>query len=283
MALLTKNQKVSTLRNKVGVEVWQIFTILTAILSLASTFLWYGLIIPNSLKADFEIIDRTKAILFNTYQEKFLSLASLGAHSVNANLETCDIAYNQGDVNYQELRDVVSKAEKNYLETEYTSKINRKQFIGESGLNSVSESYKTLVDESKQIIDASEKVNKLHINVSNNIKQACIEENLYQIRPILTDYLNEILKVELHDEFKIKGEKLKESLFISDPQNTSVWIDTTIAILQYKPEFENIYASLQPFESRFIESVQKLESWQKQKDTQNPYLNLNKYYIYDTI
>lgn len=283
MTLLTKNQKVSTLRNKVGVEVWQIFTILTAILSLASTFLWYGLVIPNSLKADLEIIDRTKAVLFNTYQEKLLSLASLGAHSVNANLETCDIAYNQGDVNYQELRDVVSKAEKNYQDTEYTSKINRKQFIGESGLNSVSESYKTLVDESKQIIDASEKVNKLHIDVTNNIKQACTEENLYQIRPILTDYLNEILNVELHDEFKIKGEKLKESLFMSDPQNTSVWFDTTNAILQYKPEFENIYASLQPFESRFIESVQKLESWQKQKDTQNPYLNLNKYYIYDTI
>jgi hypothetical protein len=266
---------------KLGVEIWQIFTIITMILSFASTFLWFGLVNPNSLKKDLENIDHAKALMYNAYQETFLELSAIGGHSVSSDFESCQIKFIQGYNNYKEQNTSIKNYQFGQDELEQNFTVEKKQFLNESGLVTTKEAFNDLFTQFSTLTISSEAQNKYQINLVNQIQNSCKEGKVDEYNQHFIKYLDSVGTLGFSSQFNSKAQALKESLFTISVSNTMETADLYSKILEFSPSFNDILSIIQPIEQNFLDHVQNLEKWQKNTASNNSYLKLKNFYIYD--
>jgi hypothetical protein len=266
---------------KLGLEIWQIFTIITMILSFASTFLWFGLLSPNSLKNDLEYIDRSKALMYNAYQETYLEFSNIGGHTISNDFDSCQFKFNQGYNYYDRQYQKIREHQQNYTNLEQKSQLDRKQYLQESGTQTAKTTFNLLLDQLSALNLSAENHNKLQIDLSNQITTACKNDNQFAYRELFITYLSSVEKLGFSTQFNEKIKGFKESLFILNTENFVEMNDLYSKILSLSPTFQDVLLVVQPIEQDFLENIQSLEKWQRDTSAQNTYLKLKNYYIYD--
>jgi hypothetical protein len=266
---------------KLGVEIWQIFTIITMILSFASTFLWFGLLNPNSLKNDLDYIDRSKALMYNAYQETFLEFSNIGGHTINSDFDACEFKFNQGYNNYEKQYQHIQKRQQDYTELEKTHQLDHKRFLLESGTETAKTTFNNLLTQFSRLNASSEAHNKLQIDLVNQITQACKDGKQSSYKDLSLTYLQSIENLGFSNQFNGTVKEFKESLYILNAENPMETVDTYGKILSLSPTFNDILLVVQPTENDFLITIQNLEKWQRNTSLQNTYLKLKLYYIYD--
>jgi hypothetical protein len=268
---------------KLGVEIWQIFTIITMILSFASTFLWFGLLNPNNLKNDLEYIGRSKAMMYNAYQETFLEFSNIGGHPLSNDFESCQFRFNQGYNGYEKQYQEIQKRQQDYVDLEQKYQLDHKQYLSESGIQETKTAFNQLLDQLSTLNKSSETQNKLQIDLVNHITTICKEGNHANYKDHFMTYLDNLEQLGFSFQFNEKGKSLKESLYIMHTRNTMEIVDLYEKILSFSPTFSDILSVVQPLEKDFLTNIQKVEKWQRETSAQNTYLKLRNFYIYDQV
>jgi hypothetical protein len=266
---------------KLGVEIWQIFTIITMILSFASTFLWFGLLSPNNLKNDLEFIDQSKALMYNAYQETFLEVSNVNGHTLSSDFDSCQFKFNQGYSGYERQNRDIQKRVIDFDAHEQKYHLSRKEYLSESGTQLTKSSFDKLFVQLIKLNSSTETQNKLQIDLVNQISTSCKETKQSNYKDQFISYLDSIRNLDFSTQFDEKGKSLKDSLYILNIENTMETADLYGKILNYSPTFSDILGVVAPLEQQFLSDIQDLEKWQHTIESKNTYLKLKNYYIYD--
>ncbi len=263
-------------RFKLDVEIWQLFTVITAIFSIASTFMWFGLLAPTSEKIELLAIDSTKAAIFNTYQEHLVSLSSLKGLNANINLETCEFKYtNQSDIP-QLISSIEASKSTPLAESNISPTISPEKSLK---LSQIETDFSKLNTTIVALLSNIQKANTININIVQNVITSC-KENEYMLNSEIFAYIDDMVKFDFGDTYNQKLTNIKASLFALTPGSFEYY-DALTTLLHTTPSYTYIYDQIKPIEQNLVENVRNLETWQRAEILKHPYLTLNTYYIYD--
>ena len=154
-----------------GLEVWQILTVLTLILTLASSLMWFTNLQPENLKQEYLKIDKAKSELYNKAKKTQFNLAELVVPSQDdvRSLNDCysDVAITSFDGKQVSDQIVYTTQEINQIDVNIKDNVNS---ISGSGINTLSKGVLDYSVESKTDIEKIE----LYIKNYQEIQKASI-------------------------------------------------------------------------------------------------------------
>jgi hypothetical protein len=259
-----------------GLEVWQIFIVLTLILTTASSLMWFTNLQPQSFKQEYLIVDKAKSEIYNQIQAVKTSMDSLDrSNKINKQVVTPCYADSSIDKSSnKDLQTQIISYEKNVDQSliNLNSKINglkNSQIINfaEEGLNFVVES-KTDLEKTDIYTAYLQKVQQESIKLC----QATLEnadsykDSLASIskNPITNNYdtslhddVNNLIQTSIAIQEKVK----KDGLI--DQENRKSFIESLSKIVSFRPTVDQLLSSSQIKYRIFMNKLEELENWQK--------------------
>jgi hypothetical protein len=263
-------------RFKLDVEVWQLFTVITAIFSIASTFMWFGLLAPTSVKLELLAIDAKKAAIFNTYQEQIVELSAIKGLNANVNLESCQFQYTDQTDIPRIITTIESSKTNPIVEVTNASNISPEK---NAQLSTISSDLTLLKTTTLSMLANMQKANALNINIVQNIINAC-KKNTFTPNKEIVSYIDEMLQYDFGSTYSNKLTNFKQSLFIATPGSLE-YFDSLSNLLHTTPSFTYMFEQLKPIEQSLVRNIQSLEQWQRKEHKKHNYLTFKTYYIYD--
>jgi hypothetical protein len=266
------NEKKLTL----GLEIWQIFIVLTLILTTASSLMWFTNLQPQSFKQEYLIVDKTKSEIYNQIQATKTAMENVDrSNKINKTITTpcySDTSIDQSS--NKDLQTQIISYEKNIdqILINLNSKISglkNSEIISfaQEGLNYVVES-KTDLEKTDIYTGYLQKVQQESIKLC----QATLEnvnsytDSLTSIskNPITSNYetsLNDDVKNLIQTSILIQ-EKVKKDGVI-DQEYRKSFIESLIKIVTFRPTAAQLLSSSQIKYRIFMNKLEEVENWQK--------------------
>jgi|GEM_PF-6222873 hypothetical protein len=259
-----------------GLEVWQIFIVLTLILTTASSLMWFTNLQPQSFKQEYLIVDKTKSEIYNQIQAAKASMENLDrSNKINKQVATpCYVDSSIDQSSNKDLQTQIISYEKNVDQSliNLNSKISglkNSQIISfaQAGLNYVVES-KTDLEKTDIYTAYLQKVQQESIKLckatlenadSYTDSLASISKN-----PITSNYdtslhddVNNLIQTSIAIQEKVK----KDGLI--DQENRKSFIESLSKIVSFRPTVDQLLSSSQIKYRIFMSKLEELENWQK--------------------
>lgn len=258
-----------------GLEVWQIFIVLTIILTISSALMWFTNLQPETLKQEYLLIDKTKSEIFNKAERIKYSMSTIVfPENLKASNEICykDIAVETfNKQNY--LEQLIS--EEKELSSINTSVLNQVNTLSNSGLAEVMKYSLDYSVESKLDIEKAH----LYFNQINKINEESIQlcNSTLDKVPSINSNLDILLKNDIINEYNpdvvslslnmlTASKSISESALISQKVSTEdkeSFIKNFTAVLTSRPDSNKFLSKSKEKYEDLMLKIDNLESWQK--------------------
>jgi hypothetical protein len=270
------------LSQKLGLELWQLFTVLTVIFSLASSFMWLGLVNPRNIADQVNQVDRAKALVYNQYQQDLEELKTIEISQAVFDQESCTVKQEaDNSENFKKIESIRNQSRTKIVDE--LEKNNKKPTVFQSDTN-VSKTYKSYLGVLDEIYSEELKLKNFQIkkaDLLNKILLICQDENSLITKSDIIDSINEIQTTAPNNLVSEKLITLKNIIASLDSESSGKMVDYLSEVNSIQANTSSIISSLKTKESDFEANTKKIELWERQVKEQNPNIAIKTIYIYD--
>jgi hypothetical protein len=283
-----------TSKPKFGVEIWQLLTCLTIVLSVASSLMWFSNLQPYNSLVEFTWMDQAKSNMYNLYQKISKDHAETKNRILPSSVltQSCykDVMGVELDTSGEEkMSDTLLNVQQQIesIRQEYPSKISHfRSYSDFIGLLDMLEDYKKQVNSHHQL---QTNFAKATLDLQKSTSQVCTSK-LSEFQNSLNKFnksLDEGKKLDLADyaDWLNQSEewgKITPALVESVQQKGLNSDETKNLITKFRTGFINIFGvrydsakideAVENKENGFLDQLQKMEDWQNQTSSKESYL-----------
>jgi hypothetical protein len=265
---------------KLGLELWQLFTVLTVIFSLASSFIWIGLVNPRSTIDQINQIDRAKALVYNQFQQDMVNLKAIEIGQATLNMDTCEAKQDVDNIENFKNINLVASESKAKINNEL-GRIDKNKSLFEDKTN-ISKTFKSYIEVLNEVESGSARLKDFQIkkiDLLNKMLLMCQDSNGVITNKDIADSIDEIKKFAPSDKINEQLNLLKVN--IADAVSDLKIKSTLSEINSIQSTVIDIVTSLKPKLNEFEINTKQVEIWERQAKEQNPNISIKALYIYD--
>lgn len=267
---------------KLGLELWQLLTVLAVIFSLASTAMWLGLINPRNIIDQVNQVDRAKAFVYNQYQKDMTELNAIEISQSIFDPTTCSVNQDDDNVeNFKKITDITGFAKVNI--NNELEKINKNPSIFQNSTN-ISKTYTSYIGILDDINQSTDKLKNFQIKKSDLLNKTLLLCQNDKSSIDKKEIIDSIGEMEILDSNIAVNEQLvllKNKIIGSEIGNSSELVDNLSEINAIQLTIKNILISTKTNVGEFEKNIKKVESWERGVKEQNVNMSFKSIYIYD--
>jgi hypothetical protein len=263
---------------KLDLELWQMFTVLTVILSIASTFMWLGLVSPRNIKEQITAVDKAKTFIYNQYQQDFARLAKISIGASDLDFEECKVV---GGVDNTKSFDEIDKqidASKSVVSNSLTL------LPVTTNDTPVAKMYGGYLNTLTKLKENAAKIRGFQTKkaeLQDKILSLCQPQVVPATKQEIISGVNELGVLDVSNQIIEQTVSLKNAIVSSDVDTPSKLLARLALINDIHPTIETLVQNTKQYENEFIKNVKSVESWERTTQAENTRLAVNLIYIYD--
>lgn len=265
-------------KSKSDLELWQIFTVLTVIFLIASTFMWMGMINPKNTQNQIISVDKAKSQIYARYQSDYNTLSEIELPSSRIDMTLCKVLQANGDSKPTERiskiitdsKSDISKLQAN-LSSSNTNKLVKDSF----------QSYINLMDNNQKNLE------KIHIfqikqaNLSNQILSFCQPDISPVSKQEIVVSLSGLADLNIDKTISENLNKIKNVLESNNIDTSQELVQVLESVNDTKVTTSSLIESGSTLEHEFVQNIKQIEAWERITIQENPQIVPKVIYIYD--
>jgi hypothetical protein len=267
---------------KLGLEVWQLFTVLTVIFSISSSFMWLGLVNPRNIADKVNNIDRSKAFVYNRYQQDLTDLSKIEINQSFFDQGNCSVTQKNDNVEkFKKIDDIALSSQLN-IKSELERMV-KSPTIFENNAN-ISTTYMSYLNVANDMSKISERLKGFQVKKSDLLNKAlfqCQNNNEEVQKQDIIDSVVDLENLELGSSTSKQLAFLKAKIADKDINSNDQLINCLLEINDIKLTVADTLISMKVRLNEFESNIKKIEAWEGQVKKQNPNINAKIIYIYD--
>jgi hypothetical protein len=267
---------------KLGLEVWQLFTVLTVIFSLASTFMWIGLLNPRNVADQVNQVDRDKALVYNQYQQDIASLSLLDFSQSVFEADTCSVKIDTDNtVNFNKISKITSESKTKI--NKVLENINKNTSLSLASIN-LTKTYSAYIDVLDEIENSTTKLKNFQIKKAEFLNKLLLMCQDQDSQIDKSEVIVAISDIEPLSSNRITTEQLisiKNKISSPDQETQKQMVTYLSEINKVHSTISDVLISIKPKTNQFEIDTKEIEIWERRIKEQNPNIEIKTIFIYD--